>query len=158
MTALRLICGGANVRWTAMAAEAAWLTRKEAAELLRISPRHLDRLPLPRSYAAGPRSPRFARDALQSFMQGATVQPERQERVVLSASPARSRIDLSGLGGRARTPARGGRASCSVTGSVQSSNRVTEVFRREMGVSLRHAKRAVSQQLADLKQGNAPLH
>ena len=90
------------MRWTAMAAEAAWLTRKEAAELLRISPRHLDRLPLPRSYAAGPRSPRFARDALQTFMQGATVQPERQEPVVLSARPARPRIDLSGLGGRAR--------------------------------------------------------
>lgn len=85
-----------------MASEAAWLTRKEAAELLRISPRHLDRLPLSRGYAAGPRSPRFARGALQSFMQGATVQPERQEALVRSAGAARPRIDLSGLGAKAR--------------------------------------------------------
>lgn len=80
------------------ASDPAWLTRKEAAELLRISPRHLDRLSLPRSYAAGPRSPRYSRESLAAFMQSATVQPERTETLIVSRRCHAPRVSLSGLG------------------------------------------------------------
>lgn len=54
---------------------ARWLTREEAATYLRLSRRQLDRLPLPRSYAAGPRSPRYNRADLDVFMASGTVTP-----------------------------------------------------------------------------------
>ena len=47
----------------------AFLNREDSARLLRVSLRQLDRLPIPRSYALGPRSPRYALADLIAFMQ-----------------------------------------------------------------------------------------
>jgi hypothetical protein len=43
--------------------------------LLGISQRQLDRLPIPKSYAAGPRSPRYLREDIIAFLKGAMVAP-----------------------------------------------------------------------------------
>ncbi len=52
-----------------------WMTRAEAASHLRISPRQLDRLKLPRSYLTGSKSPRFRQSDLDSAMTAASVTP-----------------------------------------------------------------------------------
>lgn len=51
------------------------LTKKQAAEMIGISVRQLDRLPIPKSYAAGPRSPRYLRHDIIHFIQSAMVEP-----------------------------------------------------------------------------------
>ncbi len=51
------------------------LTRQQAAKLLGISLRQLDRLPIPKSYAAGRRSPRYLREDIIAFVKGAVVAP-----------------------------------------------------------------------------------
>ena len=52
-----------------------WMTRAEAAAHLRISPRQLDRLKLPRSYLAGSKSPRFLQTDIDKAMGAAAVTP-----------------------------------------------------------------------------------
>lgn len=49
------------------------MTKKQAAKLLGISLRQLDRLRIPKSYAAGPRSPRYLREDIIAFLKGAMV-------------------------------------------------------------------------------------
>lgn len=49
------------------------LTRKEAAALLGISLRQLDRLPIPKSYSVGPRSPRYLRTDVIAFLAQGTA-------------------------------------------------------------------------------------
>lgn len=72
-----------------------WLTREEAASYLRISVRQLDRLPIPRSLAAGSRSPRYERGELDRFMQTTVQAPAEPAaavppgRVVAMRRPAR---------------------------------------------------------------------
>ncbi|MBF0335699.1 MAG: hypothetical protein HQL40_19000 [Alphaproteobacteria bacterium] len=55
------------------------LTRREAADLMRVSTRQLDRLPIRKSYAAGLRSPRYLKEDLLEFIiaaaSGQTTQP-----------------------------------------------------------------------------------
>ena len=62
------------------------LTRRQAAMLLGISQRQLDRLHIPKSYAAGPRSPRYLREDIIAFLKGAMVAPITVQNTVGSNS------------------------------------------------------------------------
>src|SRR5262249_3975771 len=54
-----------------------WMTRKEAAEYLRISVRQLDRLKLPRAVLGA--SPRYSREALDGHLKQASIGPQMVE-------------------------------------------------------------------------------
>jgi hypothetical protein len=50
-----------------------WLTRQEAAEYLKVSLRHLHRLPIPRSFVNS--SPRYSRAAIDEWLEARAVEP-----------------------------------------------------------------------------------
>jgi len=74
------------------------MTKKQAATLLGISVRQIDRLPIPRSYAAGERSPRYLREDIIAFIKGARVDPVTVRTNVGGSKPVLSRRK-SGAGG-----------------------------------------------------------
>ena len=73
------------------------LTKKQAAELLKTSTRQLDRLPIRKSYAIGPRSPRYFRDEIIAFMQLGMREPFTA-RTALGKIPSVSRRGRGGSG------------------------------------------------------------
>ena len=54
-----------------------WMTKQEAADYLKVSVRHLSRLPIPRSYVN--RSPRFSRAAIDAWLETQTVTPGQKQ-------------------------------------------------------------------------------
>jgi hypothetical protein len=67
-----------------------WLTKQEAADYLKVSVRHLSRLPIPRSYVNS--SPRFSRSAIDAWLEAQTVTPGQKERAARRSAP---RINLA---------------------------------------------------------------
>jgi hypothetical protein len=59
--------------------ETDWMTRKEAAAYLGVSVRQLTNLRLPRSYGAGPRSPRYSRADLIAHLERSSTTPGRRK-------------------------------------------------------------------------------
>ena len=55
-----------------------WLTKREAAEYLKVSVRQMGRLPLPRTFVAS--SPRYDRADLDEYLQQRKVVPKQQTR------------------------------------------------------------------------------
>jgi len=63
------------------------LTRQQAAALLGISTRQLDRLPIPKSYAVGPRSPRYLRNDVIAFVADVASSPPNGDKGVRVSAP-----------------------------------------------------------------------
>lgn len=55
-----------------------WMTRREAAEYLKVSTRQLARLPVPRAIVG--RSPRYSRVVLEQYMQHNTLTPGQRRK------------------------------------------------------------------------------
>lgn len=68
-----------------------WLTKREAADYLKISLRHLSRLPIPRSLVG--RNPRYSREAIDEWLEGLSQTPQGKPKAGRRAAPRLAAAD-----------------------------------------------------------------
>ena len=133
-----------------------WISRAEAAAYC-MSTRQLDRLRLPRSYAAGPRCPRYHRTDLDSAMRAGQVEPEattRDLRPSPAARPSRPLLKAT-LASDRRAWMRGVRAA---PGAEQGLRLPRLAHPAQGGRSAPSSASSCAQRLPDLIEGHSPLH